>query len=128
MSFRFGLIGTGGAGHLFAGALAWRPGGGALLPADIYTRAGLPAGALQVIAGGDEAGDRLAHHDDVDGVTFTGSYDVGMYLYRTVAGGRPKPVVCEMGAKNPAVVTAAADLDLAAEGVMRAAFGLSGQK
>ena len=101
---------------------------GSLLLADIYYRAGLPAGALQVVTGGDEAGDRLAHHDDVDGVTFTGSYDVGMYLYRTVATGRPKPVVCEMGGKNPAVVAASADLDLAAEGVMRAAFGLSGQK
>lgn len=101
---------------------------GSLLLADIYARAGLPAGALQVVTGGDEAGDRLAHHDAVDGVTFTGSYDVGMYLYRTVAAGRPKPVVCEMGGKNPAVVTATADLDLAAEGVMRAAFGLSGQK
>ena len=101
---------------------------GSLLLADIYSRAGLPAGALQVVTGGDEAGDRLAHHDDVDGVTFTGSYDVGMYLYRTVATGRPKPVVCEMGGKNPAVVAASADLDVAAEGVMRAAFGLSGQK
>ena len=101
---------------------------GSLLLADIYFRAGLPAGALQVVSGGDEAGDRLAHHDHVDGVTFTGSYDVGMYLYRTVAAGRPKPVVCEMGGKNPAVVTASADLDQAAEGVMRAAFGLSGQK
>ncbi len=101
---------------------------GGLLLADAFSRAGLPSGALQVITGGDEAGDRLAHHDQVDGVTFTGSYDVGMYLYRTVASGRPKPVVCEMGGKNPAVVTASADLDLAAEGVMRAAFGLSGQK
>ena len=101
---------------------------GSLLLADIYSRAGLPAGALHVVTGGDEAGDRLAHHDDVDGVTFTGSYDVGMHLYRTVAAGRPKPVVCEMGGKNPAVVTASADLELAAEGVMRAAFGLSGQK
>ena len=101
---------------------------GSLLLADVFSRAGLPCGALQVITGGDEAGDRLAHHEQVDGVTFTGSYDVGMYLYRTVASGRPKPVVCEMGGKNPAVVTASADLDLAAEGVMRAAFGLSGQK
>ena len=101
---------------------------GSLLLADIFFRAGLPAGALQVITGGDEAGDRLAHSEDVDGVTFTGSYDVGMYLYRTVATGRPKPVVCEMGGKNPAVVASSADLDLAAEGVMRAAFGLSGQK
>lgn len=101
---------------------------GSLLLADIFFQAGLPSGALQVISGGDQAGDRLAHHDQVDGVTFTGSYEVGMYLYRTVASGRPKPVVCEMGGKNPAVVTASADLDLAAEGVMRAAFGLSGQK
>ena len=101
---------------------------GSLLLADIFFRAGLPSGALQVISGGDEAGDRLAHHRHVDGITFTGSYDVGMYLYRTAASGRPKPVVCEMGGKNPAVVTASADLDLAAEGVMRAAFGLSGQK
>ena len=101
---------------------------GSLLLADIFFQAGLPSGALQVISGGDQAGDRLAHHDLVDGVTFTGSYEVGMYLYRTVASGRPKPVVCEMGGKNPAVVTASADLDLAAEGVMRAAFGLSGQK
>ena len=89
---------------------------GSLLLADIFSRAGLPAGALHVVTGGDEAGDRLAHHDHVDGVTFTGSYDVGMYLYRTVAAGRPKPVVCEMGGKNPAVVTASADLDLAAGG------------
>ena len=101
---------------------------GSLLLADIFFRAGLPVGALQVISGGDGTGDRLAHSDGVDGVTFTGSYDVGMYLYRTVAANRPKPVVCEMGGKNPAVVTASADLDLAAEGVMRAAFGLSGQK
>ena len=101
---------------------------GSLLLADIFFRAGLPSGALQVVTGGDEAGDRLAHHQHVDGVTFTGSYDVGMYLYRTVASTRPKPVVCEMGGKNPAVVTASADLELAAEGVMRAAFGLSGQK
>lgn len=99
-----------------------------LLLADILKRAGLPSGALQVVTGGDEAGDRLAHHPEVDGVTFTGSYDVGMYLYRTVPSSRPKPVVCEMGGKNPAVVAASADLDLAAEGVMRAAFGLSGQK
>ena len=101
---------------------------GSLLLADIYMRAGVPSGAFHVVTGGDQAGERLAHHDEVDGITFTGSYEVGMHLYRTAASGRPKPVVCEMGGKNPAVVTASADLDLAAEGVMRAAFGLSGQK
>jgi 1-pyrroline-5-carboxylate dehydrogenase len=51
-----------------------------------------------------------------------------MYLYRTVNETRPKPVVCEMGGKNPVVVTSSADLDVATQGIVRGAFGLSGQK
>lgn len=95
---------------------------------DIMREAGLPAGALHVVTGGDDVGDHLAHHEGVDGLTFTGSYPVGMHLYRTVNEGRPKPIACEMGGKNPAIVTASADLDVAAQGVVRGAFGLSGQK
>ena len=50
-------------------------------------------------------------------------------LYKHVRrGGYPQPVIVEMGGKNPAIVTATADLDKAAEGVMRSAFGFSGQK
>jgi 1-pyrroline-5-carboxylate dehydrogenase len=64
----------------------------------------------------------------VDGVVFTGSKEVGFDLYRTFSTEYPKPIITEMGGKNPAIVTANADLDEAAEGVMRAAFGLSGQK
>ncbi|CAN5740079.1 L-glutamate gamma-semialdehyde dehydrogenase [soil metagenome] len=94
----------------------------------VMKEAGLPAAALQVLTGGDETGDRLAHHPSVQGLTFTGSHEVGMYLYRTVREDRPKPVVAEMGGKNPAIVTATADLDTAAEGVARGAFGFSGQK
>lgn len=91
--------------------------------------AGLPAGALHVLTGpGETVGDALAHHPGVDGLTFTGSYEVGMSLYRSVATDRPKPVICEMGGKNPVVVSARADLDEAVEGVVRAAFGFSGQK
>lgn len=104
---------------------------GALMALEFYRimrEAGLPAEALHVLTGGDEAGDYMAHHDDLDGLTFTGSYAVGMYLYRTVNESRPKPVAAEMGGKNPAIVTASADLDVAAEGVLRGAFGLSGQK
>jgi 1-pyrroline-5-carboxylate dehydrogenase len=94
----------------------------------VMTAAGLPEEALHIVTGGDEVGDLLAHHDVIDGLTFTGSYPVGMYLYRTVNEKRPKPVACEMGGKNPVVVTASADLDVAAEGIVRGAFGLSGQK
>jgi 1-pyrroline-5-carboxylate dehydrogenase len=104
---------------------------GALMALEFYRimrKAGLPEGALHVLTGGDDAGDHLAHHEGIDGLTFTGSHPVGMYLYRTVNEKRPKPVAAEMGGKNPAIVSASADLDVAAEGVMRGAFGLSGQK
>lgn len=105
---------------------------GALMSLEFYRvmeDAGLPAAALHVLTGrGSEIGDYLAHHEEIDGLTFTGSYEVGMQLYRTVNEKRPKPVVAEMGGKNPVVVTSSADLDTAAEGVMRGAFGLSGQK
>ena len=94
----------------------------------VMTGAGLPGQALHIVTGSDDIGDYLAHHDDVDGLTFTGSYPVGMYLYRTVNEKRPKPVACEMGGKNPVIVSDSADLDLAAQGIARGAFGLSGQK
>jgi len=94
----------------------------------VMSEAGLPKSALHIVTGGDQAGDYLAHHDGLDGLTFTGSHEVGMYLYRTVNERRPKPVTAEMGGKNPAIVTKSADLDVAAEGIARGAFGFSGQK
>jgi 1-pyrroline-5-carboxylate dehydrogenase len=105
---------------------------GTLLGLELYRAfrdAGLPPGAFHVVTGpGSVVGDALVHHKDVAGITFTGSYDVGMNIYRTFASGYPKPAVCEMGGKNPTVVSASADLDEAVEGVARAAFGFSGQK
>jgi len=75
------------------------------------------------------AGAALVAHPRVSGLTFTGSYAVGMEIYRQFGGsGYPKPVICEMGGKNPAIVSGRADLDTAASGVARSAFGLSGQK
>lgn len=94
----------------------------------ILAAAGVPAGAFHVVTGGEPVGDALLHHPDVAGITFTGSYPVGMGIYRGFATTRPKPVVAEMGGKNPTIVTASADLEAAAEGVARAAFGFSGQK
>ncbi|MGC2240406.1 MAG: aldehyde dehydrogenase family protein, partial [Acidimicrobiia bacterium] len=104
---------------------------GALMALEFYRimrEAGLPKEALHILTGGDDAGDAVAHHEGVDGLTFTGSYPVGMHLYRTVNDKRPKPVACEMGGKNPAIVMETADLDVAAQGIVRGAFGLSGQK
>jgi 1-pyrroline-5-carboxylate dehydrogenase len=93
-----------------------------------YLDAGLPEGVFGLVHGGAETGAALAR-GDLDGIAFTGSADVGRALGRELAAGRyPRPVLAEMGGKNPAIVTAAADLDKAAEGIARAAFGFSGQK
>lgn len=90
--------------------------------------AGLDPEVFHLLPGGDEVGAQLVAHPGVGGLTFTGSYAVGMSIYRKFADRYPKPVVCEMGGKNPAIVSAKADLDVAAAGVARSAFGLSGQK
>lgn len=92
--------------------------------------AGLPAGVFNMVTGAEETGKALVAHPDVDGLTFTGSYDVGMSILKqfAVGGEYPRPVVIEMGGKNPTIITANADLDKAALGVMRSAFGLQGQK
>ncbi len=97
---------------------------------EAFRDAGVPAGVFNFVTGGGRSvGQTLVDHPDVAGITFTGSYDVGMNIIRTFAGGKyPRPCVAEMGGKNPAIVSDKADLDKAAQGAMRSAFGLQGQK
>jgi 1-pyrroline-5-carboxylate dehydrogenase len=90
--------------------------------------AGVPADVLHLLPGGDEVGKALVTHPGIAGLTFTGSYEAGMSVYRNFAGAYPKPVIAEMGGKNPVIISARADLDTAATGVARSAFGFSGQK
>jgi 1-pyrroline-5-carboxylate dehydrogenase len=91
--------------------------------------AGIPRGVFNFVTGpGATVGAELQENPGVDGLVFTGSKEVGMSVYHGFAKNYPKPVITEMGGKNPAIVTATADLDQAAEGVMRAAFGFGGQK
>src|SRR5579884_3218939 len=96
---------------------------------EVYKEAGLPAGVLNLITGpGASTGQPLIEHQDVMGIAFTGSYAVGSKGYLDFSRNGPKPFISEMGGKNAAIVTAKADLDKAAEGVARGAFGFSGQK
>src|SRR5207253_10459196 len=90
---------------------------------------GVPTEAFDIDTGrGSSGGSAIWQHPDVDGLTCTGSYAVGMQIYKNFAKDYPKPAICEMGGKNPAIVSAKADVDKATEGVMRSAFGFSGQK
>jgi 1-pyrroline-5-carboxylate dehydrogenase len=100
------------------------------LLAKCFLDAGLPAGVFNYITGpGSKVGQEMQDSTGIDGMTFTGSYDVGMQIYRTYANGKsPRPCIAEMGGKNPVIVSRKADLDIAALGVFRSAFGLQGQK
>ena len=97
---------------------------------EMMNEAGIPAGVFNfVTGGGSTAGQELIDNKDIDGIVFTGSKDVGMHLIRDNATRPiPRPLVIEMGGKNPALVMRSADLDKASDGVMRSAFGAQGQK
>jgi 1-pyrroline-5-carboxylate dehydrogenase len=90
--------------------------------------AGVPRGAVNIVNGGAEVGSALVNHSGVDGLTFTGSCAVGMSIIQSFSSSHPKPAICEMGGKNPVIVGASADLDLAVEGTARSAFSFGGQK
>jgi len=90
--------------------------------------AGIPTGVLNMVIGkGSTVGDYLVEHPGVNAISFTGSNKVGRSIL-VKAAERNKKVQLEMGGKNPAIVFADADLDLAAEMVARGAFMSAGQK
>jgi 1-pyrroline-5-carboxylate dehydrogenase len=94
-----------------------------------YRDAGIPDGVINLVMGpGETVGAELQENEGIDGIVFTGSYDVGFRLYQSFSKRFPKPTIVEMGGKNPAVVSRKADLEEAAEGILRSAFGFGGQK
>src|SRR5574341_2195101 len=100
------------------------------LYAEALRDAGFPEGVVNFVTGpGSTLGQALVDHPDVDGATFTGSFDVGMKMYRNFANRNyVRPIVLELGGKNPAIVSRNANLEDAATGIVRSAFGLQGQK
>ena len=92
--------------------------------------AGVPPGVFNYVTGhGSSVGEALIEHPAIAGATFTGSYAVGMHIHRRFAQrAYVRPCIAEMGGKNAAIVSRHANLDDAATGIVRSAFGLSGQK
>jgi 1-pyrroline-5-carboxylate dehydrogenase len=133
-NFPMALAGGPAAGALIAGnTVVLKPSSDAPLMAykfgEALRDAGVPAGVFNLVTGpGETVGAELEENPGIDGLVFTGSYEVGMKLYTGFTKEYPRPIITEMGGKNPAIVTASANLDEAAEGVMRSAFGFDGQK
>jgi 1-pyrroline-5-carboxylate dehydrogenase len=98
---------------------------------DLFHDAGVPAGAINYVTGpGSAFESEFTSNPAVAGIAFTGSRDVGVRLHREFLETQPyvKPVVMELGSKNPVIVTSKADLKKAVEGTVRAAYGYCGQK
>ncbi|MDA4137086.1 MAG: aldehyde dehydrogenase family protein [Thaumarchaeota archaeon] len=98
---------------------------------DAYRDGGVPAGAVNFVTGpGSNYEKEFTRDARVGGIAFTGSMSVGLRLYHEFEHSQPciKPVVMELGSKNPVIITAKADIGKAVEGVVRAAYGYSGQK
>lgn len=99
----------------------------ALLLAGLTRDVGFPDGVINVITGfGEEAGSALVQHPGVAGITFTGSVETGR-LVMSQAAKTVKPVVLELGGKNPMIVFPDADLGRALLDAMEGIFGNCGQ-
>lgn len=94
---------------------------------EFTTAMDLPKGLVNIVHG-REAG-RALSASDVDGISFTGSVEVGRSIMNQLTSGPyPRPVIAEMGGKNPVIVTDTADLEQAADGIVFSGFDLGGQK
>lgn len=112
--------------------IVWKPASEVALSAGIFMQVfhetGLPNGVLNLITGsGSQVGMQLAEHEDVKVISFTGSTEVGMLLSQ-VGAKQLKRVSLELGGKNAAIVLKDANLDYAAECIVKGAFGTTGQK
>ncbi|MCR2804400.1 alpha-ketoglutaric semialdehyde dehydrogenase GucD [Paenibacillus soyae] len=117
---------------IYGNTVVWKPASEAAVTAalvmECFHEAGLPEGVLNlVIGGGKEIGQGLAEHPGVQGITFTGSNAVGKSVGQA-AFARGAKYQLEMGGKNPIIVAADADLELAAEAAISGGFKSTGQK
>ncbi len=94
---------------------------------ELALEAGLPDGVLNVITGFGDAGARLAEHDDVDKVAFTGSTEVGKLIAQAAGRTNLKKVTLELGGKSPNIVLDDADVEAAIAGAAQGIFFNQGE-
>ncbi|MDN5796800.1 MAG: CoA-acylating methylmalonate-semialdehyde dehydrogenase [Intrasporangium sp.] len=98
-----------------------------LFLAELWRQAGLPDGVFTVLQGDKAAVDALLHHRDIAAVSFVGSTPIARSIYETGTA-QGKRVQALGGAKNHAVVLPDADLDVAADALVSAAYGAAGER
>ena len=113
-------------------ALVFKPASATPLSAvklvEVFEEAGLPPGVLNLVTGpGGQVGNALVENTGVNGISFTGSTEIGTDLYANSAQ-RLKKVQAEMGGKNAVILLADADMDKALGGIVQGAFGSTGQR
>ena len=113
-------------------ALVFKPASSTPLSAvklvEVFEEAGLPPGVLNLVTGpGAQVGNALVENTGVNGISFTGSTEIGTDLYANSAQ-RLKKVQAEMGGKNAVILLADADMDKALGGIVQGAFGSTGQR
>ena len=114
-------------GHAFILKPSEKDPSASLRLAELWQQAGLPDGVFTVVQGDREAVEALLDHPDVAGVSFVGSTPIAKHIYeRATAAG--KRVQALGGAKNHALVLPDADLDLAADAIVSAAYGSAGER
>jgi succinylglutamic semialdehyde dehydrogenase len=94
----------------------------------LWEKAGLPAGVLNLVNGGRETGVALGQNQLIDGVLFTGSSQTGAALHKQFAGQTSKMLALEMGGNNPLVVWDVQDIDAAVHHAVMSAFISAGQR
>ena len=116
----------------FGNSVLWKPANltpaSAIALTEIIAKQNVPEGLFQLIMGsGSELGDALVRNPKVDGISFTGSLDVGQKILVEASKNMTK-IQMEMGSKNALVVSEDADIDIAVDASVIGAFGGTGQK
>ncbi len=94
----------------------------------LWEKAGLPAGVINLVNGGRDTGIALGRNDGLDGVLFTGSCQTGVALHKQFGGQPGKMLALEMGGNNPLVVWDVRDIDAAVHHAIMSAFISAGQR
>lgn len=100
----------------------------AIKTVELWVKAGLPDGVLNLVNGARDTGGALAKHPELDGILFTGSFQTGALLHKQFAGQPGKMLALEMGGNNPLVAWNVGNLDAAVHHTIFSAFVSAGQR